>query len=599
MIEAPRPPDRDDLATSLDGGTQPAPARRTLLSTLGEHAGLVVALVLFLVPIIASITLGGLNEDDALTISPAMEFAHGEEINFRTASFHFMGRSIPWVVGPYTGQIHLVENIVAFHFLGYNLVAIRLFPTLFAAATMVMSYVISRMLLSGVVATILVLILAVNPVFVFWSWLEGYHSYLSMATMTTGAILSFLLYFRTDRARYLYLGAFFCGTGLAMKLNFGYWLVIFTPIAMVAAVRRLRVAPGKTVVQLVIALLAFVVGAATWLSYVFVHPEQVSFLATGLAGGTSLMGVNNASTWDNFLFRSKQLWDLFADDAVDLSFGCPPYQPPNLWSPWYLVGSYVVVVVAALLPRPPFRRSALIFLAVSLPILVLLSTTTPTALQMYNATIYYPIPHMFIAVAGAMVVGIIVRLFSGATPGSAPANGAMSGGGGVAHHGGPVVIIATALVALALMLPDARETYAMYTELHETNGCGRMSGAMHDLTAYLVQNGHTRPIAMDWGLNFPIKLASSGQVVPLELFVGFWDNQFWFASPPPLVAEEVAKVIDDPSLVYLFDSPVFTSMQGRLEVLQTLAAERGKQVVPIQEFKQGDGTVLYVVYKVV
>jgi hypothetical protein len=561
----------------------------------------VLALAIFLVPILASITLAGLNEDDALTVAPPMDFVRGAPVDPRTPSFQFEGRSIPWVVGPYTGLLHPVENLVAFWALGYNLAAIRLFPTVFAAATLVMSYAIARMLFSPVAASLVALLLAVNPVFVFWSWLEGYHSYLSMATMTTGAILCFLLYFRTGKARYLYLAAFLCGSGLATKLNFGYWLLIFAPIGVIVAVPRLIRRPIQTIVQIILSGVAFAVGAVTWLTFTYYHLAQMALIGSTLSSSSSLAGVDNQDRWANLTLRVNQLWDLYAGANVDFSFACPGYQtvsPVSVhWLPWVLVGSMVVVLVAALLPRPPFRRSALLFLVVSLVVLVVLSTTTPTTLHVYNATIYYPIPHMIVAVAAAMVIQGLGRAIADAWGGRKASEEDLAARGRRLYP--RVVTVLTAVAAALLMMSDARQTYATYAMLHQTDGCGRMAGAIHQLSDYLVQHGDVNPVAMDWGLYFPVKVTSSERLEPVELFVSYWNGQYWFDSPPPYVAEELAKIIDDPKRVYLFYAPNFAVVKGRYELLESMAAERGKRVEKLQEIRQGDGEVLYVVYRVV
>jgi hypothetical protein len=216
---------------------------------------------------------------------------------------------------------------------------------------------------------------------------------------------------------------------------------------------------------------------------------------------------------------------------------------------------------------------------------------------MYNATIYYPIPHIIIAVAVALVIRAIVHLGQRTTRSSAPLSTDSS-----RHPGRQVSLVAatvTSVIVMACMLPDATMTYAMYRMVHETGGCGRMSGAIHDLTAYVEQQGDPDPVAMDWGLNFPIEVTSFGALRPVEMFTGFWDGRYWFDAPPPSVEPELRKIVDDPRRVYLAYAPEFTVMHGRIELLRRLAAERGKRLEAVREVREGDGRVLYVVYRII
>ena len=545
-----------------------------------DYAPLVVALLIYLMPAIAAINLAAPNEDDALTVIPLLQLVHGEPIDSPIWKAPLFDHEVPWVVGPYTGLLHPVLNTIGFWLFGYNLPFIRLIPTAYGAATLVLTYLLARSLFSSLVAGVAVVTLAVSPAFVFWHWLEGYHSYISMAALSTASVLCFLKFSRVRQTRFLVLGALFSGVGLAMKLNFVYWLVFFAIAALVFAIRERRWLRATSLTEpLVLAAIAFAVGAAPWLTFAYLHQPLMFSIVQTLLGGTSAAGVSNASLVANVGFRFDQLNDMLAGTKIDSFFACSPPVPGNPLIPFFLAIGYVTIGVA-LLSRSPrrFGWPSLAFLVFVLPLMVVLSAVTPTGLTIYNGSIYYPVPHLIIAVGAVLLLA--------------------------RFRGGRNLVrwlptpIAAILLGLVLAAGDVRHTYATYAMLYQTNGCGQMAGAVNDFVRYL-DNAHiNQPISMDWGLYKPLYLLSEGRVRPSENFVGYYDGKIWSSEPPPIVAQTLAKLLANPDTVYLFHTPQFTNMRGRLELLQTMAAAGGRKVVVEKVFNQGDGEPLYMIVRV-
>jgi 4-amino-4-deoxy-L-arabinose transferase-like glycosyltransferase len=545
-----------------------------------DYAPLTLALFLYLIPAVAAINLAAPNEDDALTVIPLLQLVNGEPIDSPIWKAPMFGREVPWVVGPYTGLLHPVLNTVGFWLFGYNLPFIRLIPALYGAATLVLTYVLARSLFSSLVAGAAVVTLAVSPAFVFWHWLEGYHSYISMAAFSTASLLCFLTFSRTRRKRFLILGAFFCGVGLATKLNFVYWIVFYAIAIVVFAIRERRWLRATSVAEpIMLATIAFAVGASPWLTFAYFHQPLISSIVQTLLGGTSAAGVSNASVVANVGFRFEQLNDMLAGRNIDSFFACSPPVPGNELMPFFLAVGYVGIVLALLFTSlRRFGWLPLAFLVFVLPLMVVLSAVTPTGLTIYNGSIYFPVPHLIIAVGAVLLL--------------------------THFRGGQNLLrwlptpIAAILLGLVLAAGDIRHTYAKYEMLHETNGCGQMAGAMNDFVRYLDDANINNPISMDWGLYKPLYLLSEGRVRPSENFVGYYDGKIWSSEPPPIVAENLVKLLADSETVYLFHTPQFTNMRGRLELLERMAAASGREVVVEKVFKQGDGKPLFMVVRV-
>jgi hypothetical protein len=102
----------------------------------------VVALSIYLLPAAAASGLGAPNEDDALTVIPLMQLARGQPID--GWSFHVFDRQVPWVVGPYTGLLHPALNTIGFALFGYAETFVRLIPTIYGAATLVLTFLFAE-----------------------------------------------------------------------------------------------------------------------------------------------------------------------------------------------------------------------------------------------------------------------------------------------------------------------------------------------------------------------------------------------------------------------------------------------------------------------
>jgi hypothetical protein len=148
-------------------------------------------------------------------------------------------------------------------------------------------------------------------------------------------------------------------------------------------------------------------------------------------------------------------------------------------------------------------------------------------------------------------------------------------------------VLASAAVALLLagnLYADAQ----YHAALVRTGGHRGHSDAVYTLAAYLDEHGVPAPLAMDWGIGYPVQLVTQGRVRPVEVF-GY--------TPEPGPAFAASLPLADPAQRYLFHGDDYTAFP-RFEALRQAAAQAGKQVRLQQTFYERSGTPVYLVYSV-
>ncbi len=129
--------------------------------------------------------------------------------------------------------------------------------------------------------------------------------------------------------------------------------------------------------------------------------------------------------------------------------------------------------------------------------------------------------------------------------------------------------------------------------LGESGGLADHSDASYHLSYYLRYNGLGAPIALDWGMDAPVRYLSRGVVRPIEIFG--YDN---LDSTDNAFRARLAQFIQNPDNVYLLHAPDYTVFQGRRDTLIESAAELGLTAEKVEEFNQRNGQPLFEVWRV-
>ncbi|MBN1933910.1 MAG: glycosyltransferase family 39 protein, partial [Anaerolineae bacterium] len=110
-----------------------------------------------------------------------------------------------------------------FALFGIHVITLRAMPIVQSMTAMVFLYLLARELFNRRVAMIAVLLLAFSPSFVFWSR-QGVFVTSVTIPISTAAVWIWLRWLKTNKAGYLYAGAFLFGLGISAKFLF-CWLV--------------------------------------------------------------------------------------------------------------------------------------------------------------------------------------------------------------------------------------------------------------------------------------------------------------------------------------------------------------------------------------
>jgi hypothetical protein len=149
--------------------------------------------------------------------------------------------------------------------------------------------------------------------------------------------------------------------------------------------------------------------------------------------------------------------------------------------------------------------------------------------------------------------------------------------------------------AVALLLWVALDLFATvryHQALAKTGGLADHSDASYHLAYYLQYSGIGAPVALDWGMDAPVRYLTNGAVTPIEIF-GYAS----LATPDSAFAARLEPYLSNPHNRYLLHAADATVFKGRREAFLQIVQERGEQAVLEQQFAQRDGTPLYDIWR--
>jgi hypothetical protein len=140
---------------------------------------------------------------------------------------------------------------------------------------------------------------------------------------------------------------------------------------------------------------------------------------------------------------------------------------------------------------------------------------------------------------------------------------------------------------------DLAASIRYHASLSATGGLADHSDASYHLAYHLRYNGMGAPIALDWGLDAPVRYLTAGTVTPIEIF-GYESP----VAPDRGFAERLAPFLANPDNRYLLHAPGATVFQGRREAFLAAVATRHGTATVEQQFAQRDGTPLVEIWRV-
>jgi len=188
------------------------------------YALVAVALAYFAVMACRKIELPGLYYDEVEYVNPAIGGPVARSI---------MG--IPVLVVPYVGALKAYLYFPIFALFGVSAATIRLPAILISLLTLVLTFKLARVTFRPSYSALLVLLMAVDPIFIFLSKAD-YGPIVLMMFFKMLALYFFFLFIRTPSPRYLWGLTVACALGIFDKFNF-IWFVLGLSVAAVVVFR--------------------------------------------------------------------------------------------------------------------------------------------------------------------------------------------------------------------------------------------------------------------------------------------------------------------------------------------------------------------------
>ena len=139
---------------------------------------------------------------------------------------------------------------------------------------------------------------------------------------------------------------------------------------------------------------------------------------------------------------------------------------------------------------------------------------------------------------------------------------------------------------------DLQTTIRYHQALADSGGHVTHSDAIDRLAGWLDARGVKQPVALDWGIDAPVRFLTENRVEPLEIFG--YDR---LDAPDSGFEQRAAQFLPDLSRFYIARMPENTVFAGRREALQTAAAARGLDLTVVEAFYDRSGKTMFIVLR--
>jgi len=517
-------------------------------------------LLLFLALGAYQLRLPGLHYDEAKEAGlNGMQLVTGQPLTpFRDASVKVGPWHIPLMVQDYIGALNVLLAVPFLAVGGVNVVALRWLPLLTGGLTLLLAWRVARRLAGLPAAHATAALLAVSPTFVFWSR-QGIFVTNITALFLTASLLTGLRWWTDRKLPDLWLTALFWGLGLYAKLLF-IWAIGAMVVTAAAARAIAKTKPRPPAWTWPVTSACFLLP----LTPLVIFNLRTEGTVTSIFGNLerSYYGINNRAYLPNLAVRLGQLRTLLRGDH----FWYLGEVHANPWAPWLAGGLVVAAVLAALSSQRCKADQQAVLLPVALLVLIVAqSAFTVSDLFITHYALLFPL----IPLAGGLAAGALL-------------------------HRHRLWLTMPVLIALLWWSgADLWTTACYHRALTLSGGHSAHSSAIAGLAAYLENYGPATVVALDWGIDAPVRFLTVGRVSPVEIF-GYASLDV----PDTGFAGRVAPFMDDPDTIYLAHATGDTVFHGRVEALAELANEQERTLCEQARLAEQGGRPLFVVYRV-
>ena len=533
----------------------------------------VLAVILYLGLALYQLDLPGLNYDETLDAVPAMQVVQDQRVD-SFATLKVAGRRWPLMTMSFVGVTTTHLLMPAFALLGASVTTLRGTAVLIGLLGLLLSYGFLRDFFDERVAALSALLLAVNPLFVFWTRMGAWVQ-LPLFPISVAALWSLFRWYRRQRPGCLVLAGFLLGLGLGTHIQFAWmwvalvlaWLVLSPWLGTGHGWRRWawpwqRAKPRAWILSLA----ALLLGTAPLLIY---NLKTLGTIRHALEIATSgeLGQIQVLQTLvDLGALGLGALETLLSGDWFGSELGDVSRNPAAAWA---FGLALMVILWLAIRRKLGYRAARVAFLLILLVSIVLQSVVIRGANSAHHLLIVWPIPQALVSVA-------LFGLADSISPASRARRAAW--------------LAALGVVAVGLVGAEAMTTIRYHRAVSRTGGTGLFSDAIYALASDLQKPGAPQAIAMDWGFRRNLQLLTQNRVDPPE----------WYMVDTPVGSEFEGHVRDlinrYPNAVYLFHVPEFTQYPGHLEIFEDVAYSRHLSPVLWKTYYQRDGAPVYRIY---
>lgn len=568
-------------------------------STAGTNANrralavlpLVAALIIFAALAAYQLDLPGLHYDEAKEAGVnAMQLLTGRPVTaFRGAIVPLGPWRVPLMVQDYIGSLNVLLALPFLAAGGFTPVALRALPLVLALITLVFAWMLAARLGGPLAAGVTVLLLAVNPSFVFWSR-QGIFVTNITALLLMAALWFGLLWWQERRLRHLIAAAFMCGLGVYAKLLFVWALFAMLGVAVVAYVFALRTrspaeaSPSSRSFLDPGGVLLAMAGCVLPLIPLIAFNLQTGGTLMSIFGnlGQSYYGVDNSAYGANLAVRLGQVVTLLRGSH----FWYLGETYANRWAAWLFVSLVLLAAIAWL--RQPRRGAFWPLLPLVLLVLVVLqSAFTVSDLFITHFALVVPL----IPLTAGLAAGV---LWQRATTAPKEDGKRKKEHDPYSFHHLAMMLVGVFGILLVLVWAgsDAATTIRYHRILSVSGGYAAHSDAIYDLADYLDTENFTAPVALDWGIDAPVQFLTAGRVNPIDVF-----GYTRIDAPDPGFIDRVEPYLEDWQTIYVAHAPENVVFKGRLEAMTAWAAERGWRWFEQVRFGQRSGDAVYIIHR--
>ncbi len=560
--------------------------RQSAVSALrraSAHWALILALLLYLFFALTFLQLPGLQYDEALFANAALGGTHGPFLEWRVDA---AGVSIPLMLMGYLGALKAQLYAPIFALFGTSVLSVRLPVVLIGAATLLFTYRFARDVTGTASARLCVLLLALDPSFIFANKLDW--GPVALGTALKMASLYVLWRWTVRGGRFLLgAGSLLLGLGLYDKIVFIWFIAAVVLAASVCYPSKIKelVRPANAAVAATFLLL----GCAPLVAFNILYPlrtfekQRLIQNPDPRLGSLAFRGELFQSTLDGRAIQDlvhqpgpgelAEVMSRTTAGRLDRYLGWPAHwlRLDRTWNLYGLLIGLAAIGVLRLRARLADSRK-IAFLVLLLALLCLFILITAQATGPHHVLMIFPFTHILTAFGLWQIIRTGRALV-----------------GSSALRGRVVALI----VAGPFLVSELAVGTAYLKSFAVLGGRGNWSDAIYGVAGFASRRTDRYFALMDWGFSSQLLILTQGRIDQKEVF-GELDYL-------PTSAEKMAALVPylmNPGNILLFHVPRYES-RHTFDLFKAALRNYSIGARRIETFYQRDGLPLAVAYETV